>query len=426
MVTTTLRERIRRYLPAGSLGARVTLTFAFNSLNAAIGIVTGVLAAHLLGPMGRGELAAIQSWAMLLASIGMLGVPEALIYSSSQNPQRVASYLGTSCSIVIVSSALFGCGGWLLMPRLLHAQSANTIEAGRWYLVLQLLIYAGMGMPHQALRAVGSWRAWNIFRVLPSLLWMICLVVGFFVPSLKSAPALASIFLCVQLLLVPASILLTKHYVPDRWTLDRTKIRPLLSYGASVAFTSIPQMINLRLDQLLIAMFLPPSLLGYYAIAVTWSGAAAPVLNAMPPVLLPHFSEMSTFAEKRQRVTQIIKILFPAGAVVSVLLLVATPFVIPALFGRTFAPAIHPALVLAIANTFNGINGALEAVLQGMGKPLLALRAEVIGMIGTIVLLWLLLPRIGIMGAAIASLVSYTTVTVSLLLSLRQHLTRVP
>ena len=48
-------------------------------------MLTGALAARLLGPDGRGQLAAIQMWPNFLAAIANLGLPEALVYFSARS-----------------------------------------------------------------------------------------------------------------------------------------------------------------------------------------------------------------------------------------------------------------------------------------------------------------------------------------------------
>ena len=53
------------------------------------------------------------------------------------------------------------------------------------------------------------------------------------------------------------------------------------------------------------------------------------------------------------------------------------------------------------------VKQALQAGAQSLGLPKLGFWAEVGGLVATVALLLLLLPRLGMMGAAIASLTSY-------------------
>ncbi|HKM55935.1 MAG TPA: hypothetical protein VJY33_21190, partial [Isosphaeraceae bacterium] len=97
---------------------RVGQVLAINVVMAIIGLASGLLAAKLLGPQGRGELAAIQSWPMLFAALALLGMPEAVVYYSSRYPGRAADYLGTARVIALIAGVVFLATGWLLMPAL--------------------------------------------------------------------------------------------------------------------------------------------------------------------------------------------------------------------------------------------------------------------------------------------------------------------
>jgi O-antigen/teichoic acid export membrane protein len=92
-------------------------------------------------------------------------------------------------------------------------------------------------------------------------------------------------------------------------------------------------------------------------------------------------------------------------------LLVATPIIIPLLFGSGFAAAVRPGFVLICAGMFSGINLVLADGFRGMGKPEIPLYAEISGLCITAVGLALFLKPYGIMGAAAISLVSYSTST---------------
>src|SRR2546427_9787609 len=74
-----------------------------NAMLGAIGIVTGIIAARWLGPDGRGELAAIQMWPSAVASLAMIGLPEALVYLSAKHPSQSRRYLLTAALNAIVA-----------------------------------------------------------------------------------------------------------------------------------------------------------------------------------------------------------------------------------------------------------------------------------------------------------------------------------
>jgi O-antigen/teichoic acid export membrane protein len=85
-------------------------------------------------------------------------------------------------------------------------------------------------------------------------------------------------------------------------------------------------------------------------------------------------------------------------------LALAAPWLVPALFGSAFQPAVRVTQVLAGAALFLSLNAVLSDGFRGMSRPAVPALAEVASLGLAVALLWLLIPRYGIMGAAGASL----------------------
>jgi Na+-driven multidrug efflux pump len=71
------------------------------------------------------------------------------------------------------------------------------------------------------------------------------------------------------------------------------------------------------------------------------------------------------------------------------------------------------ALVMVFAGAVEAINAVGAECLRGMGRPRAVLAAECVGLAVTIVALPLLVLMTGIIGAAFASLLSYTVILVA-------------
>jgi O-antigen/teichoic acid export membrane protein len=87
------------------------------------------------------------------------------------------------------------------------------------------------------------------------------------------------------------------------------------------------------------------------------------------------------------------------------------PKLIQVLFGEAFLEAAKPARWLMVASLFQGTNAVAGNALRAMGRPGGPAMAELGGMILTAALLLLLLPGMGGLGAAIASLLAYALTT---------------
>lgn len=403
----------------GVLFRRIVQVFTTNMVMAIMGLASGLLAARLLGPQGRGELAAIQSWPMLFAAIALLGMPEAVIYYSSRCQVRAADYLGTARVIALIAGVGFLASGWVLMPALLRSQARSTIWFAQVYL-LMIPLYALIELPRNALRAVGAWGAWNALRLVHMGLWL-AVVVGAWITSRLATPgALACLFLGMQVLFAVPHSVVVSHYIPGSYTWAPRFRGSLFKFGIPTMLTILPQTLNLRLDQLLMASFLGPQPLGYYVVAVAWAGASSPVYYSIGAVFFPHMSAMHEPRNHHRFLRVYSSRVLLLVSSTTMLLLAVTPMAIRLLFGPEFRPSIPAALILTIASGFSGLNLLLSAGLQGFGKPKSILKAELLGLAVTSVSLVVLLPALGIVGAAISSILSYSISMISLILSILQ------
>ncbi|MEL6721476.1 MAG: polysaccharide biosynthesis C-terminal domain-containing protein, partial [Bacteroidota bacterium] len=88
-------------------------------------------------------------------------------------------------------------------------------------------------------------------------------------------------------------------------------------------------------------------------------------------------------------------------------LMVLAPYVIILLYGESFREAIILAEILLMANVFMDSKRVLGALYLSLDIPQYASLIDFIGLLLTVVLLVFLLPKMGILGAAIISLIVY-------------------
>jgi O-antigen/teichoic acid export membrane protein len=395
------------------LNTRIAKVFTVNALLGVMGLATGLLGARLLGPKGRGELAAIQSWPMLFAALAMLGMPEAVVYFGSRDRNRIAAYVATAISVANVASIAFVVAGWILMPVLLQSQSDSTIFYARVFL-FAIPLYALIDLPRNALRAIDSWATWNVLRFLHTGLWFMVLMGGWMVPALSSPGTMACLLLTLQVLFIAPHSLAVAWSIPKSTLAPASYRGPMLRFGIPAMLTILPQMLNLRLDQLLMASCMEAEPLGYYMVAVAWAGASAPLFQSVGTVLFPHISAISTREFTGPFSGTYITTLAVLILTISLAMVAVTPTAIKLVFGTRFSQSIPAAMILVVAGGFSGLNLILSAVLQGFGKPAAVLGAELAGLCVTLGSLAIFLPMFGIVGAAMSSLLAYAFTTVML------------
>ena len=383
---------------------------------ALFGFVSSALAARLLQPEQRGTLAAIQVVPGFLALLGMIGQTEAITYFAARGDLPLGDIQGTGLRIAAVGCVSAMAVGAIVVPLILNGRPSGVVTAGLVYLLICPALSA-LTVGPAWLRARGRTVVWNATRLIAPIAWTVVVVLAWFRND-RSPTRLAITFVVVLFALSIPVVLLSNRAIHDGPVRYRTKMRPpILRYGLPAMATAAPQLLNLRLDQTIMATFLPNKELGYYVTAVGWSTSISLLLNGFGFVLLP------AVAKERDPIAQrlVFRRLVARGAMFSVLLvgvaLVLTPTVFPSrfLFTESYRPAVPAAMVLVIAAGVLGFNQILSEAVRGLARPGIVLRCELGGLVVTVICLAAFLGPFGIVGAAWASLIGYSSVTAQLL-----------
>jgi O-antigen/teichoic acid export membrane protein len=103
-------------------------------------------------------------------------------------------------------------------------------------------------------------------------------------------------------------------------------------------------------------------------------------------------------------------------------LMLLLPILVPLVYGDAFTPSIVPAEILVVASIAVAVGQAWAGSLRGLGRPSEPAKAEVISLVVTVAGLALLLGPLGIVGAALTSLVAYLMAATFMYLRLRHLL----
>src|ERR1017187_7702985 len=165
--STGLRESIKR-----EVGHRFAIGFAstlFAQLVAlGLGTFTGVAAARLLGPQGRGELAALVLWPSVLVMLFSLGINQAVVFHAGQKLYGISEVWTASLFVCVMQCLLVVMVGLLVVPRALHAYSPETRHLALIFLATTpLLMFSGY--PSSLLQGKLDFLSFNVIRMIPVL-----------------------------------------------------------------------------------------------------------------------------------------------------------------------------------------------------------------------------------------------------------------
>jgi len=303
---------------------------------------------------------------------------------------------------------------YLAMPLLLSAQNTAVVAEARFYLLVGIAVILGQ-VPLNALRGRGDFVVWNVLRITGTTLGLAPLILAWLLNH-RTAEFVATMNLIFWGALFSAVILVVLAWrVPGPYHLQLRSWKPMLSFGLPSAVTMLPQNLNLRLDQMLMAAVFAPQLLGLYVVAVSWAAIMAPLFQAVGIVLFPHIASLARREEQVPILARVLRFGVPLAFCAAGVLASITPWGLPLVFGRRFGASSASAIVLVFAGAILGINGMVGEGLRGLGAPKATMWSEFGGLVVTALSLGLLLKPMGIMGAAIASLLGYAAVAIQLL-----------
>jgi O-antigen/teichoic acid export membrane protein len=388
--------------------------FAGTTLFLATGGLWNILLARLLGPSGRGTVAVFELTAQFVASIALLGVDSAYIFHIGRRilPPGVVASTSLLLSILlgVTGAAVLLAGGeWLI--------AAKELQHGPFPALLSLATLTAsvatlVGAAYIAANRVREYSVvlGGIGFVKATVLLVAVAVMG----ATYRAGVVASLATSIFYLLVLTVILLHRRLAPRLRRPSMLVAGRLLSTGVSNYLGSIAQMLAFRLDALLVAGLAGVSEAGQYVIAVGVSEALAQLPSAIAPLLFVRASQGVEMPDK-ERSAGVYRMAFWITLFFGTLVAVSSPWLIPLVFGRRFAPSVEPLLLLipgvVLLSTWR--MGSME--LAGKGRFRYRNATALLGLAVSIVLDLVVIPKYGAAGAALVSSIAYALMTITLL-----------
>lgn len=384
----------------GSFGATATIQI--------LQAVTGVLLARILGPSGRGELAAVVLWPTLIVVIGSLGLSQASTYFVARAGGRAeeGTVVGTTLALAAVVSLGLVAISSLLVPFVLSGQEDEVVATARVFLLAYIPFNLISVMAMSLLNGQHRFAWFQGLRILVALL-LTSGIVAFDLLGELSVQTGATVYALAYLVAMVLGLTALVRPLRDVLRVTRARGRELLSFGVKSQLSVGMWNLNERGDQLIISVFFDPTSLGLYVVAVMTTSVTTIIGFSAALVALPIVARIADPVERRRTVSGLIGATMAAAIAVTVPIFMLEPWLIETFFGSDFAGSVGVGRVLLVGAIFFGLNRALEAVLQAVGRPLESSIGEAVALVVTAIGLAILLPTVGIMGAGITSLVAY-------------------
>ena len=362
------------------------------------GLASAPVLAHALGVDGRGTVAGATAPFLLVTVIATFGIPEALTYFVARSPWALNALRRRGALLVLAAGVLAMVVSVVLAPLLAKDEPGLA--------PLMLLASAAViptvlvAMLRGSAAGLGLWNRVALERTIGPVVRLIVILVLVAADALTVTTATAAIAF--------APVLGGLAYLRT----GRASARPdeadpapgfggIVGYGARVWFGAIAGVLLMRVDQVLMVPLSSTYQLGLYVVAVTVGELPLVVNTAVREVVFASDAKSSEDA----RLTAAARVSFLVCVAIAVVLGATSPLWLPLAFGRGFSAAV-PVTMLLLAAVAVGIPGSVAgAGLSSRGYPHLRSVSLVIACVVNVVLLLILVPSLGAIGAALSTLV---------------------
>lgn len=378
-------------------------TIATNGVILLLGLISGVLAARLLGPHGRGELAIVTLWPLNLGLVGSLGLNQAVTYFSAKQPDQCAAVWTIALSMAAVQGAVLFVLGYFALPYLLSAQPEYVV---RWARLFLLYLPVGFVLSYfqNLLQGAMQIRHFNLTRLITSATYVAGVLFLFWLNQ-ASVPLVSLAWLMSFVVGAVVGMALVRKEIHPHWIWNRGLSRDMLRYGLRAYTGHVAQILHPQVVILVMTVFLPAAALGYYAVGYTMAAGLLIIPAGVGAVTLAKGAQVPAQEAQRilgQSLRLMMVLLVPAGAV----LYLAAPVLLRVFFGHEFLPAVDASRILLAAILPLAVSQVLYEGLRALGHPQGAGYAGLAGILASIPSLWFLLPRYSYLGGAVAFSVS--------------------
>ena len=389
---------------ASDLLHKIVETFITKLLVIALGLITSVIVARVLGPEGRGLYAVAATIGGIGVQFGNLGLHASNTYYVSRDRTLLPVLLANS----IIASFLFGtiCIAFIWFLFFFWPSAAPL----RGLLLILSLIWIPFGLAYMLLQnlllGIQEVSNYNKIELATKILGLSLIIL-----------VVCLLNVTVENVFLTGLVTLAIGFI---WAFSRLKRYPLkamlpsiilfkknIFYGLKAYLAAFFAFMVIRSDLLIIKYMLGAEQTGFYSIAASMAEMLYLLPSVVGTILFPKLSALNNVRD-RWNLTK--KVSVCTGVGLSLLLVGAGFFAEPIvrlLFGRSFALSVFPFLCLLPGILFLGVETVQVQFLNSVGFPITVVAVWGFTCFASLGLNLAVIPKYGIIGASAVSSISY-------------------
>lgn len=375
-------------------------------------VISEIILARFLGPAAFGLYAIGWTLLRLVGLAAPLGLHNGVIRFGAQlwpdshgklRDLLQKAFRTASLSSLTVGAIMFACAGWIEVA----FQKPGLAPVIRWFALgipLITLLRLAAAATRVSLRMKYSVIAEDFVQPLLDLVFII--VVYFLSAGITGAliAGIASLALAMLLAFYYLRQVFAKAFqaVPE-FSLSG---KALLAFSLPTALTGFFATAIIWVDRLIVGYFRLPAEVGIYQAASQSSTFFAIILTAMNVIFTPMISDLYHKGEHK-RLEDLYRVSTKWALYISLPVLLVILFIpellMKVVFGQAYAAGALPLLILNLGQLVNVATGAVGFLLIMTGHQNRWLVYSALALVGNIVMNLVLIPRYGVVGAAIST-----------------------
>lgn len=411
---TILRRKLLAQAPVSKLLTGASWAFIFKLLGLLSGYLFALVVARTLGAEAWGTFSLCLSIVTIGAVYTTLGTDSALLrltgeLREQENPAAIKGVFIALMRIVLpmgiaITTLLYLLAPWMSSQLLNKPHLAPYLRIMSLSIVpISLIFLSAQGL--RGLSRIGAYAFLNLVarHFFPLLVFLLL------IPFYQTIETLMFAYF-IGLALVALMSLATFMRLGD---FQNTQARFEISYKVIFAISfplllaSSAQFIKGWIDTIMLGIMVDEAQLGIYSIAFKLSTILSIPLVAINAAIAPRFAAAFGRNDQqalREQLQQSAKMVFMLSLPLT-LALVAAPTLWLSVFGTEFKVGTTALLILILGRAISALSGSVGIFLQMTGHQQFFQRVTICVMVTVITLNYLLIPRMGINGAAISTCV---------------------
>jgi O-antigen/teichoic acid export membrane protein len=393
------------------LGSNIGATLGRQLFVILLGLGTASLAARVLGPTGLGQYAIAMLLPTLLATFLNLGISPANVFFVGRGSVNAKVAARASFQIWAGLALAGAVAAALIIPLYGQQIFPGVTSSMLWLALLVFPLVLLQVYLASVLQGLQDFRRYNLALLLqPGVMFILLATLFVFRVSSVTSVILASV-IAHSVDSVVTWILLRQTFTPvqdddsDLWGYSKKAI----GYGYRAHLSNVLSYVNYRADTYLVNLLLHPAAAGVYVIAVAMTEKLWVLSQAVSTVILPRLSELDSEEEVRRQITPLlVRWVMMITLLAAVLLAITSGLLIRVFFGVEYLTARSTLWVLLPGVVLGGLSRILANDIAARGRPELNMYTATLVVIINVTLSVLLIPPMGVLGAALSTSIAYS------------------